>query len=94
MCSIYSTLLFEMGTLVSGSLRSRSLLNFTNNATLPNHGDYALQIFPGMLPWENNNAFDVNDYKFWSGPNPWQFIFEGYKSGVAPGKQGVQVGDH
>ena len=56
------------------------------------HGDYALQIFPGMLPWENNNAFDVNDYKFWSGPNPWQFIFEGYKSGVAPGKQGVQVG--
>ena len=57
------------------------------------HGDYALQIFPGMLPWENNNAFDVNDYKFWSGPNPWQFIFEGYKSGVAPGKQGVQVGE-
>ena len=51
-----------------------------------------MQIFPGMLPWENNNAFDVNDYRFWSGPNPWQFIFEGYKSGVAPGKQGVQVG--
>ena len=57
------------------------------------HDITALQIFPGMLPWENNNAFDVNDYKFWSGPNPWQFIFEGYKSGVAPGKQGVQVSE-
>lgn len=50
------------------------------------------QIFPGMLPWENNNEFDINDGDFWTNrSNPWQFIFDGYKKGIKPGKQGVQV---
>ena len=44
-----------------------------------------------MLPWENNNDINVFSPEFWSEPNPWQMLFEGYKPGVAPGKQGVQV---
>ncbi len=49
------------------------------------------QIFPGMLASENHNAFNISDGAFWGGPNPWQIIFDGYKSGIKPGKQGVQV---
>jgi hypothetical protein len=50
------------------------------------------QIFPGILPWENNNEFDINNDSFWiDNPNPWQIIFDGYKKGIKPGKQGVQV---
>ena len=52
----------------------------------------SIQIFPGMLPWENNNEFDINNVSFWTKKgNPWQYIFDGYKTGVSPGKQGVQV---
>ncbi len=49
------------------------------------------QIFPGMLRGENANAFNIGDGRFWSGPNPWQIIFDGYRAGIKPGKQGVQV---
>ncbi len=50
------------------------------------------QIFPGMLPWGNNHEFDINNISFWTKrDNPWQYIFDGYKTGVSPGKQGVQV---
>ena len=50
------------------------------------------QIFPGILPWENNNEFDINNDSFWiDNSNPWQIIFDGYKKGIKPGKQGVQV---
>ena len=50
------------------------------------------QIFPGMLPTENNNNFNINDPNFWmNNKNPWQIIFDGYKTGIHPGKQGVQV---
>ena len=50
------------------------------------------QIFPGILPWENNNDFDINNDSFWmDNPNPWQIIFDGYKKGIKPGKQGVKV---
>jgi len=46
------------------------------------------QIFPGILPWENNNKFDINNDSFWlENPNPWQIIFDGYKKGIKPGKQ-------
>lgn len=46
------------------------------------------QIFPGILPWENNNDFDINNDSFWmENPNPWQIIFDGYKKGIKPGKQ-------
>lgn len=46
------------------------------------------QIFPGMLPNENNNKFDVTNVTFWmKEPNPWQVIFDGYKKGIKPGKQ-------
>ena len=46
------------------------------------------QIFPGMLPNENNNKFDVTNVSFWMNePNPWQIIFDGYKKGIKPGKQ-------
>ena len=46
------------------------------------------QIFPGILPWENNNVFDINNDSFWmENPNPWQIIFDGYKKGIKPGKQ-------
>ncbi len=50
------------------------------------------QIFPGMLPSENNHKFDISNMSFWTKePNPWQIIFDGYKSGITPGKLGVQV---
>ncbi len=45
------------------------------------------QIFPGMLQEENNAQFDISDGSFWGKPNPWQIIFDGYKSGIKPGKQ-------
>ena len=46
------------------------------------------QIFPGMLPEENHNKFDVTNISFWlEEPNPWQIIFDGYKKGIKPGKQ-------
>lgn len=46
------------------------------------------QIFPGMLPEENDNEFDVTNVSFWlKEPNPWQIIFDGYKKGIKPGKQ-------
>ncbi len=51
------------------------------------------QIFPGMLQAENDHAFNISNNTFWlKEPNPWQIIFDGYKSGIKPGKQGVQVG--
>ena len=49
------------------------------------------QIFPGMLPTENDNNFDINNISFWMQKNPWQQIFDGYKTGIYPGKQGVRV---
>ena len=45
------------------------------------------QIFPGMLPDENNANFDVTNISFWVSKNPWQIIFDGYKKGITPGKQ-------
>ena len=46
------------------------------------------QIFPGMLPDENHNKFDVTNISFWlEEPNPWEIIFNGYKKGIKPGKQ-------
>ena len=45
------------------------------------------QIFPGMLPEENNANFDVTNISFWVSKNPWQIIFDGYKKGITPGKQ-------
>ena len=49
------------------------------------------QIFPGMLPDENENKFDIHNKSFWMQKNPWQIIFDGYKKGISPGKQGVEV---
>ena len=49
------------------------------------------QIFPGMLQSENNNPIDINNVSFWMQKNPWQIMFDGYKTGIFPGKQGVQV---
>ena len=49
------------------------------------------QIFPGMLQSENNNPIDINSMSFWRQKNPWQIIFDGYKTGINLGKQGVQV---
>ena len=50
------------------------------------------QIFPGILQSENNNKIDINKAEFWmKNKNPWQIIFDGYKKGIALGKQGVQV---
>ncbi|CAB4066396.1 ASICN [Lepeophtheirus salmonis] len=49
------------------------------------------QIFPGMLPSENKVKNTLN-YDFWSqNKNPWEILFDGYKAGIKPGKQGVQV---
>jgi hypothetical protein len=45
------------------------------------------QIFPGMLPQENHNKFDINNITFWVKDSPWQIIFDGYKKGITPGKQ-------
>ena len=49
------------------------------------------QIFPGILQAENNAKIDIMKESFWSQKNPWQIIFDGYKTGMRPGKQGVQV---
>ena len=49
------------------------------------------QIFPGMLQEENNNPIDINNISFWRQKNPWQIMFDGYKTGINLGKQGVQV---
>ena len=49
------------------------------------------QLFPGMLPNENNRDFDITSHTFWRKKNPWQIIFDGYKTGIRPGKQGVQI---
>ena len=49
------------------------------------------QIFPGLLPSENDGDFDIHNNSFWGTENPWQVIFDGYKRGIKPGKQGVQV---
>ena len=49
------------------------------------------QIFPGMLQSENNNHIDINNVSFWMQKNPWQIMFDGYKPGILPGKQGVKV---
>ena len=45
------------------------------------------QIFPGMLPEENDANFDVTNISFWVSKNPWQIIFDGYRKGITPGKQ-------
>ena len=49
------------------------------------------QIFPGMLQAENSEKLDIMNHSFWTQKNPWQIIFDGYKTGIRPGKQGVQV---
>ena len=55
------------------------------------------QIFPGMLPSENNATIDIFNGSFWSQknefgrPNVWQVMFDGYKTGIFPGKQGISV---
>ena len=55
------------------------------------------QIFPGMLPEENNNYVDITNGSFWSQKNElgrynvWQVMFDGYKTGIFPGKQGAEV---
>ena len=45
------------------------------------------QIFPGMLKSENENPIDVNNESFWMQKNPWQIMFNGYKTGINLGKQ-------
>ena len=49
------------------------------------------QIFPGMLQSENKNDININNESFWYQKNPWQIMFDGYKTGIVLGKQGVQV---
>jgi hypothetical protein len=49
------------------------------------------QIFPGILQSENKNNIDINNESFWYQKNPWQIMFDGYKTGIVLGKQGVQV---
>ena len=50
------------------------------------------QIFPGILPQENDGNFDPSNISFWfNSDNPWQQLFDGYKTGIKPGKQGVKV---